>query len=346
MSATREKHREAPNGLWLTGDLHIHSACDSDGHLSVSETIARSRRYCQFFAISGHARGSDDWGHEQYAAVPAAREQFPDVLIFHTGEIEFPIERHAMVVTAPCEREFELQRELVRRFDRRRGCEGPEAAMELLRFVEDGWGDKAFMVFNHPNAPDVSFADLELLSRSDVFKVIACYDRGERRASQTWDVGAEWDRLLMRGRRIWVRFGSDFHRHFTDGGRDYYPGEFVQDQVFAGEKSYGAVVEAYRSGSYFCTVDNIVSHLRLDIVPGGLKVSFRSNEAVERFEIIADGRIVATVAGADGAPAEAIAVPAASYYRVRGFGFSKARRYSEGTYVPCFLSNPVFSEDA
>ena len=196
------------------------------------------------FAIFGHCREPEFFRAEaQYAEVAAARKKF-DIPIFNTGEIEFPVERHVMMITTPGNREFELLRSLVPRFCRRAGAVGIDTAMEELAFVEKNWGDQCFMVFNHPNAPDVSLENLLRLAQSPVFKVLACVDRGERRAPQTWDVGGEWDQLLCRGCRISARCGSDFHRHFTDGGHDYYPGEFVQDVLLVEKNDYPEIFAA------------------------------------------------------------------------------------------------------
>ena len=100
---------------------------------------------------------------------------------------------------------------------------------------------------------------LALAQTNDVFKVIACVDRRERRAPQMWDVGREWDRLLQQGHRLYARCGSDFHHHYTDGGTDYLPGEFVQDHVWVEENTYTQIVDAYRNGRFFCTVGNCIS---------------------------------------------------------------------------------------
>jgi hypothetical protein len=326
---------------WLIGDLHVHSVHDGDGHLSVEETVKRSKQFCDFIAIAGHARNSDNWGVEQYEAILETRRNHPEFFLFHTGEWEFPIERHTIVLTTPDNRDFELQKELVRRFDRRRGVEGRGKAVEALQYIEENWGDQALMIFNHPDSPPVSMGDLAAIAPSPVFKIIACYDRGERRARQTWDVAAEWDQLLMKGHRIWVRFGSDFHQHFTDGHSDYYPGEFVQDQLFVDEKSYRGIFDAYKNGTYFCTVDNIISELRMEITDG-FKVSFTCNEPITHVEIIGDGQVLKTVTEVDQIFSKTIDLPPASYYRLRGHGIEKKRRYDEGRYVPVFMSQPVF----
>jgi len=330
---------------WLTGDLHVHSIHDSDGTLPVEETIEKARPFCDYLAISGHALLSDNWGVEQYASVLAARKAHPDLFIFHTGEWECPVGRHAMVVTTPDHNDFELQRELVRRFDRKAGNVGREKAMEALHYLEATWGENAFMILNHPNRPSMPFEDLSALATSPIFKIMACYDRGEQRATQTWEVGNEWDQLLTRGHRIWVRFGSDFHQHFTKGHTDYYPGEFVQDHLWVKEKSYQGIFDAYRSGNYFCTVDNLIRGLEVRY-DGRLFVSFQCQEEVDYFEIIGDGKVLEMISPVAESFTQFITVPPASYYRLRGHGRSKKRKYSEGTYEPVFMSNPIFVAEA
>jgi hypothetical protein len=327
---------------WMKGDLHVHSALDSDGFLPIEEIVRRSRPFCDFLAISGHALQSDEWGGDQYRDVLAARKKYPDTFLFHLAEWEFPIPRHVIAFTTPDWREFELQREVVRQFDRKRDVIGRAKALEALRYIETHWPDQALMIFNHPNSPAVPFEDLEALAASPVFKILACYDRGERRAPQTWEVGAEWDRLLCLGHRIWTRFGSDFHRHFEDGHTDYYPGEFVQDHLWVQERNYRGIYNAYRDGAFFCTVDNLVSRLTLVRVDQRLRVVFQCGEPVEKFEVIGDGKILMTVTNIDEHFDRELDVPPAGYYRLRGHGYEKKRRYTDGTYVPVFLSNPLF----
>lgn len=331
------------SACWIKGDIHVHSALDSDGFLPVEEVVRRARPFCDFLAISGHALNSDEWGVDQHREIRAARQKFPDTFLFHLGEWEFPIERHVIAFTTPDWREFELQREVVRRFDRKRGVVGRAKALEALAFIETHWPGQAFMIFNHPNSPAVPFDDLAALAESPVFKILACYDRGERRAPQTWEVGAEWDRLLCRGHRIWTRFGSDFHRHFTDGHTDYYPGEFVQDHLWVRERSYRGIFDAYREGRFFCTVDNLVSELTTTRGDGRLRVTFRCGQPVDRFEVIGDGKVLLTVTDIEDSFDRILDVPPAGYYRLRGHGFERKRRYSDGHYVPVFLSNPVFT---
>ena len=331
--------------MWIKGDLHVHSHRCGDGSLSVAEIVDRSREYCDFLAISGHCRVPEFFRAErQYAEVLEARKKY-DIPIFNTGEVEFPIPRHVIFITTPENREFELLQALVPRFCRRNGVTGVEAAKEELAFLEQAWGDKVFMIFNHPNAPDVAAGDLLAIAPSPVFKVMACVDRGERRAPQTWEPGNAWDQLLTKGFRISARCGSDFHRHYDDGGHDQYPGEFVQDVLQVERNTYGEIFKAYVTGNFYCTAGDLIREPVFKFsAPGEITLAFELNGEMEKVEVISDnGKIVAAF---DEFPNErfsaVLKVPQGRYYRVRGTGKMRRRKYEEGEFEPLFLLNPLY----
>ena len=331
--------------MWIKGDLHVHSHCCGDGSLSVAEIVERSREYCDFLAISGHCRVPEFFRAErQYAEVLEARKKY-DIPIFNTGEVEFPIPRHVIFITTPENREFELLQTLVPRFCRRNGVTGVEAAKEELAFLEKAWGDKVFMIFNHPNAPDVSTEDLLAIAPSPVFKVMACVDRGERRAPQTWEPGNAWDQLLTRGFRISARCGSDFHRHYDDGGHDQYPGEFVQDVLQVERNTCDEIFKAYVTGNFYCTVGDLIREPVFKFrAPGEITLAFELNGEMENVEVISEnGKIVAAFDEFPGERFSAVLkVPRGRYYRVRGTGKKRRRKYEEGEFEPLFLLNPLY----
>lgn len=329
--------------MWIKGDLHVHSRCCKDGSLAVAEIVERSREYCDFLAISGHCRYPEFFrAEEQYAEVIAARKKF-DIPIFNTGEVEFPIPRHVIFITTPQNREFELLQAIVPRFCRRNKVEGVAAALEELAFLEKEWGNKVFMIFNHPNAPDVATEDLFAIARSPVFKVIACVDRRERRAPQSWDAGGAWDQLLIAGHRISVRCGSDFHRHFDDGGDDQLPGEFVQDCLHVKENSYDEIFRAYTEGDFFCQAGNVLrSPVFTFTAENKIHLELNFNCDMERVDLISDGKILESFSDLSEKFCADITVPAGRYYRVRGVGKLQKRKYEEGMFEPLFLLNPLY----
>ena len=166
-------------GKWIKGDLHIHTHNCNDGTLPVDEIIKRCKQYVDFIGISGHAYNTPDCLEKQYDEILKARKDNPDMPIFHTAEQNFPIERHVMYITTPDNDEFMLQRRLIHNFNRWDGHVGLEEALKELEFVKENWGEeKIFMIFNHPNDPDVSYENFAALANAnDIFKVIACVDR-------------------------------------------------------------------------------------------------------------------------------------------------------------------------
>ena len=343
---------------WICGDLHIHTHLCGDGEVSVEDIIKQSRQYCDFYGFAGHARINSGanyidgtWGKPQYEEIIAARKKFPDVTLFHCAEIEFPIPRHTMFVTSPDNNEYELGNVLVQKYDRNQGVTGIEKACEEMQFVEKNYGkEKTFMIFNHPNAPDVAYEDLERIAESsELFKVIVCFSRNERRAKQTWDVGGEWDRLLMKGHKLFVRFEGDFHNHFLNGGKDYYPGEFQQDYLHVTENNADEIINAYMTGKFYSVVEDIIDNpvFKVENSANGKKITlnFNVNHPLEEILIISDGKVVKEFKDtAIGKFEWQCELPAGKYFRVRGLGKEKKRKYTEGMYSPVFMLNPIFDE--
>ena len=332
--------------MWVKGDLHVHSHCCGDGTLPVEEIVERAREFCDYIAISGHCRSTEFWRIEkQHAEIVEARKKF-DMPIFCTAETEFPIPRHVMLITTPDDRELELQRAVCDKFCRFKGVEGIDAAMEELRFIEENWKDNCFMIFNHPNSPDVPGDVLKRLATSPVFKALACVDRGERRAPQTWDIGAEWDQLLSMGFRISTRCGSDFHGHFTNGGHAYLPGEFVQDCLWVEKNDYKSIFNAYKNGNFYTMCGNLIDDPTFAVTgeAGARKVhlAFDLKGEMEKVEVVSEGKVVAEFTDFTDRFDQTFSVPDGKYYRVRGTGKMQKRWYTEGEFEPIFQLNPIY----
>jgi len=84
-------------------------------------------------------------------------------------------------------------------------------------------------------------------------------------------LGGFWDSMLGEGRNWWITANSDSHIHYTEGGSDFWPGEFSKTYVYA-EKSYEAILEGIRSGRIFVTTGDLISSL-------DVSVQFESNTA-------------------------------------------------------------------
>jgi hypothetical protein len=93
-------------------------------------------------------------------------------------------------------------------------------------------------------------------------------------------VGGFWDSMLGEGRRWWITSNSDFHRHHSDKGVDFYPGEYSKTFVYA-EKNHDAILAALRSGQVFVTTGDLVSEAYIT-------VRYKKTEASMGGELVVD----------------------------------------------------------
>lgn len=81
-------------------------------------------------------------------------------------------------------------------------------------------------------------------------------------------LGGFWDSMLGEGRRWWITATSDSHRHYTDGGADFWPGEYSKTYVKAA-RSYDDVLDGLRHGRVFVTLGDLVSEVDVTAMTGG-----------------------------------------------------------------------------
>ena len=80
----------------------------------------------------------------------------------------------------------------------------------------------------------------------------------------TAELGGFWDSMLGEGRRWWITANSDSHRHWSEGGRDFWPGEYSKTYVHA-DRDYDSILEALRAGRVFVTTGDLVSELYVSV---------------------------------------------------------------------------------
>lgn len=76
----------------------------------------------------------------------------------------------------------------------------------------------------------------------------------------TAKLGGFWDSMLGEGRHWWITANSDSHAHYTEGGVDFWPGEYSKTYVFA-DKNHDSVLSGLRSGQVFVTTGDLISEL-------------------------------------------------------------------------------------
>jgi len=72
--------------------------------------------------------------------------------------------------------------------------------------------------------------------------------------------GGFWDSMLGEGRRWLITFTSDSYVHYTEGGSDFWPGEYSKTYVFA-RRRHDDILSGLRAGRVFLTTGDLVSEL-------------------------------------------------------------------------------------
>jgi hypothetical protein len=88
----------------------------------------------------------------------------------------------------------------------------------------------------------------------------------------TAQLGGFWDSMLGEGRAWWITANSDSHVHWTDGGVDFWPGEYSKTYVLA-EKNHESIFSSIRGGKMFVTTGDLVSEIWFSVSSAETSVS-------------------------------------------------------------------------
>lgn len=77
-------------------------------------------------------------------------------------------------------------------------------------------------------------------------------------------VGGFWDSMIGEGRDWWITANSDSHVHFSEGGSDFWPGEYSKTYVWA-ERNHDSVIRGIRSGNVFVTTGDLIDELYVTV---------------------------------------------------------------------------------
>jgi hypothetical protein len=100
-------------------------------------------------------------------------------------------------------------------------------------------------------------------------------------------LGGFWDSMLGEGRRWWITANSDSHVHWTEGGVDFWPGEYSKTYVHA-LKQPDAIIDSLRKGNVFVTTGDLIDAVDVSVSKGGetLPVAFGTTYIGKRGEKI------------------------------------------------------------
>lgn len=83
----------------------------------------------------------------------------------------------------------------------------------------------------------------------------------------TAKLGGLWDSFLAEGRRWWITASSDSHRHWRDGGNDFWPGEYSKTYVHA-TATPDDILDGLRNGRIFVTTGDLIAELFVTVSAG------------------------------------------------------------------------------
>ena len=244
---------------------------------------------------------------QAYPEFLESREVVPGVIQFWGMELDTPAAEHSSLIIPHTHDEADVLEEIERRWARRDAWPPDSTRDQLVRMIEalDHMKDLAeppVVIVNHPGRTATGMGEYtrvtpdELRQWNNTAPEVAVGMAGapghqaagihadgsprmEPRGSYgrfptmggfdqlTARVGGFWDSMLGEGRRWWITANSDSHIHWTEGGEDFWPGEYSKTYVLA-EKNHADILDGIRSGRVFVTTGDLVSELWVEVSAG------------------------------------------------------------------------------
>ena len=329
--APRSFPEPSAEARWLAGDHHVHSEYSAtwsekgepsedrppvpriagDAIYPIIENARQARAYGLDWMVSTDHGGPHHSRlnlERAYPDVLAAREAFPELILFYGMEFDTPGADHSSLIIPHTPDEAERLYEIESQYNKREpfppdlGWDLEPRMDEALRVMRD-LAVPPVLIANHParsffQGTYARVEPSELRRWNDIAPNVAVGMEGapghQARAimpdggihptapragyteAQTYGgydpltatLGGFWDSMLGEGRRWWVTATSDSHRNWRDGGDDFWPGEYAKTFVFA-DKSYDAVLEGLRAGRVFVATGGLITELSMELEASG-----------------------------------------------------------------------------
>jgi len=268
---------------WLVGDHHMHTLASDGSH--TMEYLVEHADGLDFIVITNHG-STENLGkiEKEYEELLRLRRENPELMIFYGFEWNVPSGEHATFIVEPGKQELDQIRDFMQRFDENTNSNASreQDAVRALAYAES-MSPKPIVILNHPSRKG-RYSLSELRAYDNAGSVVVGFEgapghqanpeRGSYPAKEpgssrtyggydimTAKVGGYWDTMLSEGRRWFITVNSDFHEHYTEGGEDFWPGQYSKTYVYAREKSYRGVMDALRSGNYFTVSGDLIESL-------------------------------------------------------------------------------------
>lgn len=246
-----------------------------------------------------HSRINRD---KAYPELVRSREEVPEVIQFYGMEFDTPGADHTSLIIPHSHDEVDRLFAIESGFNKKEPHPADESWDTEERMLEaleamDAFSPKPIIIANHPTrsakgvglygadrpgelrdwndtAPDVAVGmagapghQAKALDRDGSLKQEA---RGSYKGAPTMGgfdqftarVGGFWDSMLGEGRRWWITANSDSHRNWTEGGSDFWPGEYSKTYVWAA-RNHNDILDGIRNGRVFVTLGDLVTDLQV-----------------------------------------------------------------------------------
>lgn len=263
---------------------------------------------------------------DAYPELVESREVVPGVIQFWGMEFDTPDAEHSSLIIPHTHDEADVLEEIERRWARHEAWPPDSTRDQLVRMIEalDHMKDldtPPVVIVNHPGrtatglgkytrvtpeelrqwnntAPEVAVG----MAGAPGHQAVALNADGSQRMGPrggyrgyrtmggfdqlTARLGGFWDSMLGEGRRWWITANSDSHVHWSEGGADFWPGEYSKTYVLA-EKNHEDILGGIRSGRVFVTTGDLISELWIEATSSsgsagiGDELRARNNDTIE-----------------------------------------------------------------
>ena len=236
--------------------------------------------------------------NKAYPELVQSRLVVPEVLQFYGMEFDTPGADHSSLIIPFTKNEAEKLYNIESRFAKREPWPANSnwdteprmlAALREMKKLEN----PPIIIANHPSrsAKELGVYGLdepsELRNWNDVAPTVALgmagapghqanrSSRGGYRGyptlggfdQMTARVGGFWDSMISEKRRWWITANSDSHVHNSEGGSDFWPGEYSKTYVWA-EKTHHSIIDGIRNGRMFVTTGDLIDQLFVTMSSG------------------------------------------------------------------------------
>ena len=235
-----------------------------------------------------------------YPELLESREVVPGVIQFWGMELDTPAAEHSSLIIPHTHDEADVLEEIERRWARLDAWPPDSTRDQLTRMIEalDHMKDlhePPVVIVNHPGRTASGLGEYTRVTPEELrewnntapnvavgmagapgHQAVALNADGSQRMGPrggyrgyrtmggfdqlTARLGGFWDSMLGEGRRWWITANSDSHVHFTEGGSDFWPGEYSKTWVLA-DKTHEDILDGIRGGRVFVTTGDLISEL-------------------------------------------------------------------------------------